>query len=254
VDLSHREKHISSVSKKNYYAVAKGYKPGIYREWYGPEGAEAQVKGYSGAVYQGFRSYRDAQHWLQALSETPTPPTPKLPAGKAPRHKKTGGPQAALDAGQVVIYTDGACIDNPGPGGYGVVLLYKEHRKELSGGFRRTTNNRMELMACIAGLQALKRKSSVVIHSDSKYVVNGMTKGWAKKWRANNWQRSEKAKAQNADLWSQLLDLCKKHEVEFVWVKGHVGNPENEHCDRLSTQAARGNGLPTDLGFRRKAV
>ena len=152
------------------------------------------------------------------------------------------------------MYTDGACIDNPGPGGYGVVLLYKGHRKELSGGFRQTTNNRMELMACIVGLQALKRKSSVVIHSDSKYVVNGMTRGWAKKWQANNWQRSEKVKAQNADLWSQLLDLCQKHEVEFVWVKGHVGNPENEHCDRLSTEAAHGNILPADFGFRRKAV
>ncbi|MBI5582725.1 MAG: ribonuclease HI [Deltaproteobacteria bacterium] len=171
----------------------------------------------------------------------------QLPPDHSPQKAKET--KTASAAGRVIIFTDGACSHNPGPGGYGVVLLYKEHRKELSGGFRRTTNNRMELMACLVGLQALKRQSSVVVYSDSQYVVNGMTKGWARKWRANNWQRNEQAKAQNVDLWSQLLDLCELHKVEFVWVKGHAGNPENECCDRLSTQAARGKDLPTDSGF-----
>jgi ribonuclease HI len=106
------------------------------------------------------------------------------------------------------------------------------------------------LLACIKGLQTLKRQSSVVVYSDSKYVVYGLTKGWARKWRANNWQRNENDKAQNVDLWSQLLDLCETHEVEFVWVKGHAGNPENERCDRLATQAARGKVLATDPGFQ----
>lgn len=238
------------MGKKNYYAVAKGHKPGIYKEWYGSEGAEIQVQGYSGAIYQKFSTYQDAQHWLKASSKTPPSPAPLLSAGQAPKPKKTKEAKTSLAAGRVVIYTDGACLHNPGPGGYGVVLLYQEHRKELSGGFRRTTNNRMELLACLVGLQTLKRQSSVVVYSDSKYVVYGLTKGWARKWRANNWQRNENDKAQNADLWSQLLDLCETHEVEFVWVKGHAGNPENERCDRLATQAARGKVLATDPGFQ----
>lgn len=238
------------MNKKKYYAVAKGHKPGIYKEWYGSEGAKIQVQGYSGAIYQGFSSYKDAHHWLKASSKPPASPAPLLSSGQAPKPKKAKGPEAALAADLVAIYTDGACLHNPGPGGYGVVLLYKEHRKELSGGFRRTTNNRMELMACLVGLQALKSKSSVVVYSDSQYVVYGMTKGWARKWRANNWQRNEIDQAQNADLWSSLLDLCERHEVKFVWVKGHAGNPENERCDRLSTQAARGKVLATDPGFQ----
>ena len=124
------------------------------------------------------------------------------------------------DLKHVVIYTDGACSGNPGPGGYGVVLLFNEHRKELSGGFRRTTNNRMELLGAIEGLRALKDRCSVKLHTDSQYVVNAIEKGWAAKWKANGWMRNKKDKAINPDLWEQLLTLCKQHKVEFIWVRG----------------------------------
>lgn len=153
------------------------------------------------------------------------------------------------DIKEVVIYTDGACTGNPGAGGYGVVLLYKEHRKELSGRYRLTTNSRMEIMAAIVGLQSLKSKCKVKIYSDSQYLVNGIMEGWAERWRANGWKRNKKDKAINADLWQQLLDLCAQHEVIFEWVKGHADNPENERCDELSVQATREENLPADIGY-----
>lgn len=247
------------MAKARYYAVARGRRPGIYREWDGAEGAEAQVKGYPGARYQGFRSRAEAEAWLRSQrgaqepqsGATPEPPLFDMPdpspqpATQAQAIDHTG----ALADGKVVIYTDGGCIGNPGPGGYGAVLLYKGHRRELSGGYRRTTNNRMELMACIVALQSLKCRSQVVLHSDSRYVVDGITRGWARRWRENGWLRNEGEEARNADLWSQLLDLCDEHEVEFVWVRGHVGNPENERCDKLSMQAAEAKDLPEDTGF-----
>jgi len=149
----------------------------------------------------------------------------------------------------VIIYTDGACIGNPGSGGYGVVLLYGNHRKEISGGFRCTTNNRMEIKAAIVGLSALKAKCVVTLYTDSQYLCDGVMKGWARRWRANGWKRNKKEKAQNSDLWEQLLNLCKEHVVEFVWVRGHAGDAENERCDRLSIQAAKGENLPVDCGF-----
>jgi ribonuclease HI len=147
---------------------------------------------------------------------------------------------------QVTIYMDGACIGNPGPGGYGVVLLYGEHRRELNGGYRKTTNNRMELMAVIEGLKALKGKCRVTVHSDSQYVVRAMSEGWARKWKANGWRRNRKELAISPDLWEQLLALCDQHEVEFRWVRGHAGNPENECCDRLAVQAANQSDLMID--------
>jgi len=149
----------------------------------------------------------------------------------------------------VVIYTDGACMGNPGPGGYGVVLLYDHHRKELSGGFRRTTNNRMEMMAAIVGLQALNQPCEVTLHSDSKYLVDAMAQGWATKWQANGWKRNKKDYAKNPDLWQQLLDLCNHHQVTFRWVKGHAGHPENERCDELAVAAAQAADLPVDGGY-----
>ena len=151
---------------------------------------------------------------------------------------------------RVTIHTDGACIGNPGPGGYGVVLQYGEYRKELSGGYRLTTNNRMEIMAAIVGLGALTRKSSVTLYTDSQYLSNAMSKGWAKRWRANGWKRNSKETALNPDLWGRLLDLCEQHIVEFVWVRGHAGNLENERCDELSTSAARMKGLSPDSGYK----
>lgn len=150
---------------------------------------------------------------------------------------------------RVTIYTDGACLGNPGPGGYGVVLLYNGQRKELSGGFRLTTNNRMELLAVIVGLRTLKERCSARVYSDSRYVVDTIEKGWAARWRANGWKRNKKDKAINADLWGQLLDLCEEHEVRMVWVRGHSGVEENERCDRLSVAAAQQPNLPPDEGY-----
>ncbi|MEX0683026.1 MAG: ribonuclease HI [Dehalococcoidia bacterium] len=141
-------------------------------------------------------------------------------------------------AKKVTIYTDGACIGNPGPGGYGVVVLYGRHRRELSGGFRLTTNNRMEILAAIVSLEALNEPCRVTLYSDSQYVVNAITKGWAKKWRQNGWRRATREPALNPDLWERLLALCEKHDVEFKWVRGHAGNKENERCDVLATIAA----------------
>ena len=150
---------------------------------------------------------------------------------------------------QVIIYTDGACRNNPGPGGYGVVLLYGEHRKELSGGVQRTTNNRMEMLAAIVGLEALKEPCQVALYSDSQYVVNAISKGWAKRWQKNNWMRNKEEKALNPDLWERLLGLCDRHQVTFHWVRGHAGNVENERCDQLAVAAAMGSTLAIDEGY-----
>ena len=132
------------------------------------------------------------------------------------------------------IYTDGACSGNPGKGGLGVVLIYKGNRKEISEGFEETTNNRMEALAVIKGLEALKEKCSVTLYSDSKYVVDAIEKGWARKWKANGWKRNAKDKALNADLWDRMLTLLDYHDVKFIWVKGHADNIENERCDELA--------------------
>jgi ribonuclease HI len=150
---------------------------------------------------------------------------------------------------RVTIYTDGACLGNPGPGGYGVVLLYGNHRKELSGGYRRTTNNRMELIAAIKGLAALKQPCDVQLFSDSEYVVNAIEKGWARRWRANGWYRQNKKLAENRDLWEKLLTLCDRHQVRFQWIKGHAGHAENERCDELAVEAAQQPNLPEDPGY-----
>ena len=147
---------------------------------------------------------------------------------------------------QVTIYTDGACKNNPGPGGYGVILQYGEHRKELSAGYRLTTNNRMEILAAVIGLEALKEPCAVRLLSDSQYLVNAIEKGWARRWQANGWMRGKKEKAVNPDLWERLLALCKTHNVRFEWVRGHAGHPENERCDKLATTAAAGLNTAVD--------
>jgi ribonuclease HI len=155
---------------------------------------------------------------------------------------------------RVTIYTDGACLGNPGPGGYGVVLLYGDHRKELSGGYRLTTNNRMELMAAIQGLVALTKPCAVELFSDSEYVVNAVEKGWARRWRANGWYRPNRKKAENRDLWEKLLSLCDRHQVHFEWIRGHAGHAENERCDQLAFQAAQMPNLPPDDGYEASLV
>jgi ribonuclease HI len=151
---------------------------------------------------------------------------------------------------RVTIFTDGGCAPtNPGPGGYGVVMIFGDHRKEFCGGYRLTTNNRMELTAAIRGLQALKEPCEVRVFSDSQYVVNGITKGWAKRWRSNGWRLSNKQPAENVDLWEELLALVGKHTVQFEWVRGHSGHPENECCDQLAGRALREPGLPPDTTY-----
>ena len=149
---------------------------------------------------------------------------------------------------RVVVFTDGACTGNPGPGGYGAILQYGEHRRELSGGFRRTTNNRMELTAAIKALEALKEACAVTVFSDSSYVVNGIRLGWARSWRAKGWRRSGKT-VPNWELWRQLLELCERHHVDMQWVEGHAGHVENERCDELAVCAAGGDHLAIDVGY-----
>jgi len=147
----------------------------------------------------------------------------------------------------VIIYTDGSSRGNPGPGGYGVVLKYGQHRKELSEGFRNTTNNRMELLAVIKGLEALTRDNlDVTIYSDSKYVVEAVQKGWL--W---NWVRKGFKDKKNPDLWQRFIPAYKRQKVKFRWVKGHAGIPENERCDQLAVQSAGGSNLKVDEGFEK---
>lgn len=134
----------------------------------------------------------------------------------------------------VEMFTDGACSGNPGPGGWGTILRYMGHERELSGGESDTTNNRMELTAVIEGLSALKESCVVSVTSDSKYVIDAITLGWAKKWKSNGWKRGKNQPALNPDLWDTLLNLLERHEVTFHWIKGHAGHPENERCDRLA--------------------
>jgi ribonuclease HI len=220
---------------QKYYAVARGMKPGVYHDWFGPEGAEAQVRGYSGAVYKGFSSLGEAKQWLKN----------PIPAGSG---SKKGAllERTAPSSEKIVIHTDGSCRGNPGPGGYGVVIVRGAKRIELSEGFRLTTNNRMELMACIAALKALGTPSDVILYSDSRYVVNAINKGWARKWRTNQWMRTRTEAAENIDLWDQLLDLCDQYQVQFIWVHGHAGHSENERCDELATAATQGEELKED--------
>lgn len=153
------------------------------------------------------------------------------------------------------MYTDGACLGNPGPGGYGVVLLYEDaqhrlHRRELSAGYRLTTNNRMELLAAIAGLSALKMPCTVHLYTDSGYLANAMGKKWALQWQNNHWIRKGKP-IPNADLWEIMLHLCQTHEVHIEWIRGHGNNSENERCDQLARQAAQRSPLLIDEGYER---
>lgn len=140
---------------------------------------------------------------------------------------------------EVQIFTDGACSGNPGPGGWGAILRFGDNVKELSGGEPKTTNNRMEMSAVIAALSALKEPCRVTLTSDSKYVIDAITKGWAKKWKSNNWIKSDKKPALNSDLWEKMLGLLEIHDVTFVWVKGHAGHPENERCDELAVMESK---------------
>ena len=155
---------------------------------------------------------------------------------------------------KVTIYSDGSSRGNPGPGGYGTVLQFVDrngrlHEKELSCGFARTTNNRMELLGAIMGLEVLKSPCAVTLYSDSQYLCNAFNQHWVDGWLKRGWKNAQKEPVKNVDLWKRLLTAMEPHEVEFVWVKGHAGHPENERCDALATAAADGDNLQVDPGF-----
>jgi len=156
---------------------------------------------------------------------------------------------------EIDLFSDGGADPNPGKGGFGVILSYKGRKKEFSQGYQSTTNNRMELMGVIFGLEKLKTKSIVNIYTDSRYVIDGITKGWAIRWKSNDWYKSKLQKAINPDLWERLLNLISEHEnVTFHWVKGHDGHSENERCDELASMALNGTNLIEDIGFIFKEV
>ncbi len=149
----------------------------------------------------------------------------------------------------VTIYTDGACSGNPGPGGWGAILMYGRHKRELSGGEEQTTNNRMELTAVIQALEQLKEPCAVELYSDSKYIIDALTQGWARSWQAKGWRKPDKKPALNPDLWQRLLELCETHAVTCHWVKGHAENEFNNRCDELAvmeSQKFKGGGLETE--------
>lgn len=252
-------------SKVKFYAVYAGRNPGVYTQWEGDGGAAAQVREYPGARYKSFSSRSEALEWINRGGEpnggasapehsaSPEASVAKKASNKAKKGNITGKtaelPQELLAAGKVVIYTDGSCLNNPGPGGFAAVLLFGEKRREISSGFRLTTNNRMELTAAVEALAALKRPCSVVLYSDSQYMIKAVTLGWAQRWRANGWMRKE-GPPENVDLWKKLMAALEVHEVEFRWVKGHAGNPENERCDELARQAASATEpLPIDAPY-----
>ena len=154
----------------------------------------------------------------------------------------------------VEIYTDGACSGNPGRGGYGIVLRYKKNDgeyviKEISEGFEKTTNNRMEVLASVVALRTLKTPCKVILTSDSKYLIDAIEKKWLDSWVNNNWRTASKKPAKNIDLWKRLIEVMKKHEIKFVWVKGHNGHEFNEICDKLAVQAYNSDNLKPDTGF-----
>ncbi len=151
----------------------------------------------------------------------------------------------------VEIYTDGACTGNPGPGGYGVIIIQDGQKQEYSQGYRLTTNNRMELMAAIEGLNALKEPVRGRLFTDSKYLADAINLGWVDIWRGKGWRKVGKGKVLNPDLWQQLQPLLDTHQIEVVWVKGHAGHPENERCDQLAVQAAQQRNLLIDTGYEK---
>ncbi len=230
---------------KKYYAVFQGRKPGIYLNW---EETKAQVYSFSKPIYKSFTSLLEAENWMSL---------PKTVDSKKKKSVKTKEQEINTEVekpsdNSIIIYTDGACKNNPGPGGYGILLLSKSKKKEISGGYRLTTNNRMELLACIIGLEAIIKESVVNIYSDSAYVVNSINKGWAKKWKANGWKRNKNDFADNIDLWERFLNIYDKHKVKMNWVKGHANNPGNEKCDELASNAAVSTDLQIDSAYEKK--
>lgn len=248
-----------------FYAVAMGREPGIYTDW---PLAKEQVDGFPGARYKGFANRAEAEAWLK-----------NLPASTGGRKQADGITKSArrqlpekdtAPAAGVAVYTDGSCLGNPGPGGYGVIIQENGQEQQLSGGFRRTTNNRMEIMAAIVGLRAagtgivgtstagtstagtsVARTGTQIIHlySDSSYLINAIEKGWAKNWARRGWLKADGQPAQNRDLWQEMLALLAARKVVCHWLRGHAGHDCNERCDRLALLAAKSADLPEDTGY-----
>ncbi|MCS7248214.1 MAG: ribonuclease HI [Anaerolineales bacterium] len=245
--------------QKLLYLVLRGRKPGVYLAWEGLEGAKLQVDGFANALYRGFYTTEEAVHWLKAQTERPLPESlqewlakqeealassssPSL-RSKIENHLRSGG---------TVIFTDGCALGNPGPGGYAAVILRDSAREELSGGFRSTTNNRMELYACIAALEHLQPPAQVLLITDSAYVFRATTEGWLQNWATNGWKRRDGKTIQNLDLWQRFHRLCQVFSVEFHWIKGHNATAENERCDHLALSSAQQSELPEDPGYSQR--
>ena len=242
---------------KKYYAVSRGRTPGVYHSWFGPGGAREQVEAFPGARYKSFPTRAEAEAFVRGPgSAGPAGTSPKKRPAHPTKDASAGGAGGVLPAEGAkgtVVFSDGGCLNNPGPGGYGVVVLEGGRRTELSGGYRLTTNNRMELTGAIVGLRFLDGRLTgpVTVCTDSRYVVDGISKGWAVRWRSRGWMRDGRNRAENIDLWSVLLDLCDALRPDFVWVKGHAGHRENERCDFLAGEAARGASLQADEAYEK---
>lgn len=233
-----QKKGWAEMAKKKFYAVAVGNNPGIFTTW---AEAEAQVKGVGGARYKSFPSKQEAEKWLADGGQYVSSERKKTSASKRAETKTNPA------GDEIILYTDGGALNNPGPGGWGVVRFEGDEQSEISGGFRKTTNNRMELFACIKALESVAGTAKkIVLYTDSSYVVNGFSKGWAKAWQKNGWRKSDGQRAKNQDLWEQLLASTASLQVNFNWVKGHAGNEFNERCDQLAVGAARGGPTAID--------
>lgn len=229
------------MAKKKFYAVAVGRKTGIFTDW---ASAEKQVKRCAGAKFKSFPTEKEALAWMDD-------PVYEKKAGKTKEHKPATNVNFGKD--DIVIHTDGGSINNPGPGGYGAVIERDGERQEYSGGFRLTTNNRMEMTAALVALQKVGETTQKIhIFSDSSYLVNGIEKGWARKWKSKGWKKGDGQIAVNSDLWQKLLDLLDVLNVKFHWVKGHAGHELNERCDKLAVAAARNEPTAVDAGYEKE--
>lgn len=232
------------MAKTKFYAVAVGRDRGIFTDW---PSAQKLVTGYGGAKYKSFATRQEAEEWLENPQYT-AKSGKKVAARKSPAQKGV----VPNDFSGIVVYTDGGSINNPGPGGYGVVINEDGSVREISGGFRYTTNNRMEMTAAIIALRELRHCGRpILLYSDSSYLVNGIEKGWARSWRKRGWSKSDGEPALNTDLWEELLELIETMDVRLCWVKGHAGNEYNERCDQLAVASARSPGLPPDKTYER---
>jgi ribonuclease HI len=234
------------VAKKKYYAVRRGRRPGIYSEWFGSDGAQVQVAGFRGAIYKGFATRGEAEQFLN--------PATGATGGNRPDKRDERPDDAAEYDNRIQVFTDGGAVGNPGPGGFGVVIIRPDgQRQELCGGYQWTTNNRMEMMGCITALEALDGNAAITLHSDSRYLVDAVNKGWARGWQRRGWKKADNAPARNVDLWKRLLPLLDGGDIRLKWVKGHAGNTWNERCDQLVHEAIAKGDLRVDEGYAPEA-